>query len=157
VTSSARPSSRRCCPRAGSPTTTPSCSTAATTTGSPSYAYWYFKLYGHQDARLLDGGRKKWELDSRDLVSDVVERPATQYTAQEPDGSIRALRDEVLQTLGERNFVDVRSPDEFTGKLLAPRTCRRSSRSGRATSPAPATSRGRSRRTTTARSSRTTS
>ena len=84
------------------------------------YAYWYFKLYGHEDVRLLDGGRKKWELDSRDLVSDAVERPATQYTAKDADPSIRALRDEVLQTLGQLNFVDVRSPDEFTGKLLAP-------------------------------------
>ena len=84
------------------------------------YAYWYFKLYGHEDVRLLDGGRKKWELDSRDLVSDVVERPATQYVAKDADPSIRALRDEVLQTIGQLNFVDVRSPDEFTGKLLAP-------------------------------------
>jgi thiosulfate/3-mercaptopyruvate sulfurtransferase len=84
------------------------------------YAYWYFKLYGHANVRLLDGGRKKWELDSRELVKEVPERPATQYTAQEQDTSIRAFRDEVVQAIGAKDLVDVRSPDEFTGKLLAP-------------------------------------
>ncbi|MFE3461124.1 sulfurtransferase [Nocardiopsis aegyptia] len=84
------------------------------------YAYWYFKLYGHTNVRLLDGGRKKWELDSRELVKDVPERAATQYTAQEQDHSIRAFRDEVVQAIGAKDLVDVRSPDEFTGKLLAP-------------------------------------
>src|SRR5215469_2938646 len=60
-----------------------------------SYAYWYFKLYGHGDAKLLDGGRKKWELDSRDLVdgSEVPSRPATQYKAKAQDSAIRAFRD----------------------------------------------------------------
>src|SRR3954462_9286166 len=52
------------------------------------YAYWYFKLYGHDNVKLLDGGRKKWELDARPLVTDTVARPATQYVAQEPDTSI---------------------------------------------------------------------
>ncbi|HEX4790894.1 MAG TPA: sulfurtransferase [Actinospica sp.] len=85
-----------------------------------SYAYWYFKLYGHQDVKLLDGGRKKWELDSRDLVAEVPSRPATQYTAQEQDGDIRAFRDEVVAAINVKNLVDVRSPDEFSGKLLAP-------------------------------------
>ncbi|MFJ8477767.1 sulfurtransferase [Kitasatospora sp. NPDC094011] len=85
-----------------------------------SYAYWYFKLYGHGDVRLLDGGRKKWELDSRDLVSEVPARPATQYAAQAADASIRAFRDDVLAAIGNLNLVDVRSPDEFSGKLLAP-------------------------------------
>jgi thiosulfate/3-mercaptopyruvate sulfurtransferase len=84
------------------------------------YAYWYFKLYGHRDVKLLDGGRKKWELDSRPLTEDVAERPATQYRAQEPDTSIRAFRDEVLAAIGTKNLVDVRSPDEFAGRLLAP-------------------------------------
>ncbi|WP_435107849.1 sulfurtransferase [Nocardiopsis synnemataformans] len=84
------------------------------------YAYWYFKLYGHTNVRLLDGGRKKWELDSRELVKEVPERAATQYTAQEQDASIRAFRDEVVQAIGAKDLVDVRSPDEFTGKLLAP-------------------------------------
>jgi thiosulfate/3-mercaptopyruvate sulfurtransferase len=85
-----------------------------------SYAYWYFKLYGHQDVKLLDGGRKKWELDSRDLVAEVPSRPATQYTAQEQDTDIRAFRDEVVEAINVKNLVDVRSPDEFSGKLLAP-------------------------------------
>ncbi|WFE51554.1 MULTISPECIES: sulfurtransferase [unclassified Micromonospora] len=84
------------------------------------YAYWYFKLYGHGDVKLLDGGRKKWELDARPLVTDSVTRPATQYVAQEPDTSIRAFRDEVVAAIGTKNLVDVRSPDEFAGRLLAP-------------------------------------
>ncbi|SCF36322.1 sulfurtransferase [Micromonospora mirobrigensis] len=84
------------------------------------YAYWYFKLYGHRDVKLLDGGRKKWELDARPLVTDKVERPRTQYVAQEPDTSIRAFRDEVVDAIGTKNLVDVRSPDEFAGRLLAP-------------------------------------
>ncbi|MBC2874998.1 MULTISPECIES: sulfurtransferase [Streptomyces] len=84
------------------------------------YAYWYFKLYGHQDVRLLDGGRKKWELDSRDLVAEVPRRPRTEYKAKPQDASIRAFRDDVLAAIGSLNLVDVRSPDEFSGKLLAP-------------------------------------
>ncbi|WP_433388052.1 sulfurtransferase [Micromonospora sp. KLBMP9576] len=84
------------------------------------YAYWYFTLYGHRDVKLLDGGRKKWELDARPLVTDAVTRPATRYVAQEPDTSIRAFRDEVVAAIGTRNLVDVRSPDEFAGRLLAP-------------------------------------
>jgi thiosulfate/3-mercaptopyruvate sulfurtransferase len=85
-----------------------------------SYAYWYFKLYGHENVKLLDGGRKKWELDGRELSKDTVQRPATSYTAKEQDLSIRAFRDEVLDSIGKQNLVDVRSPDEFSGKLLAP-------------------------------------
>ncbi|KXK62215.1 MULTISPECIES: sulfurtransferase [Micromonospora] len=84
------------------------------------YAYWYFKLYGHQDVKLLDGGRKKWELDARPLVTDAVTRPATQYVASEPDNSIRAFRDEIVPAIGVKNLVDVRSPDEYAGRLLAP-------------------------------------
>ncbi|MEU6022278.1 sulfurtransferase [Micromonospora sp. NPDC048871] len=84
------------------------------------YAYWYFKLYGHGDVKLLDGGRKKWELDARPLVKDTVTRPATQYVASEPDNSIRAFRDEVVAAIGTKNLVDVRSPDEYAGRLLAP-------------------------------------
>ncbi|HEU4676159.1 MAG TPA: sulfurtransferase [Motilibacteraceae bacterium] len=86
------------------------------------YAYWYFKLYGHQDVRLLDGGRKKWELDSRELVDAAVERPTTSYSASEPDTSIRAFRDEVVEIANTQaqNLIDVRSPDEFSGKILAP-------------------------------------
>ncbi len=84
------------------------------------YAYWYFRLYGHQNVKLLDGGRKKWELDSRDLVIDVPSRPATSYKAQEQDSSIRAFRDEVISAIGNKNLIDERSPDEFAGRLLAP-------------------------------------
>jgi len=84
------------------------------------YAYWYFKLYGHQEVKLIDGGRKKWELDGRELSKDTVSRPATQYAAKEPDTSIRAFRDEVVAAIGNQNLVDVRSPDEFSGKLFAP-------------------------------------
>jgi thiosulfate/3-mercaptopyruvate sulfurtransferase len=84
------------------------------------YAYWYFKLYGHQDVKLVDGGRKKWELDGRALTKDVPDRVETTYTAQEQDASIRALRDEVVAAIGVQNLVDVRSPDEFSGKLFAP-------------------------------------
>ncbi len=84
------------------------------------YAYWYFKLYGHADVRLLDGGRKKWELDSRELVPDLPERAATTYSAKDQDRSIRAFRDEVEAAIGQKNLVDVRSPDEFAGRLLAP-------------------------------------
>lgn len=84
------------------------------------YAYWYFKLYGHENVQLLDGGRKKWELDGRELNSDEVKRDSTDYKAKDQDLSLRAFRDEVVQSIGAKNFVDVRSPDEFSGKLLAP-------------------------------------
>ncbi|MGH3736503.1 MAG: sulfurtransferase [Micromonosporaceae bacterium] len=84
------------------------------------YAYWYFKLYGHGDVKLLDGGRKKWELDDRTLVSEVPDRTPTTYTAKEQDLSIRAFRDEVVDVIGAKNLVDVRSPDEYAGRLLAP-------------------------------------
>jgi thiosulfate/3-mercaptopyruvate sulfurtransferase len=84
------------------------------------YAYWYFKLYGHQDVRLLDGGRKKWELDSRELVQEKPTRATTSYTATEQDHSIRAFRDDAVAAIGVQNLVDVRSPDEFAGRLLAP-------------------------------------
>src|ERR1700729_1601714 len=84
------------------------------------YAYWYFKLYGHDKVLLLDGGRKKWELDSRELSTDVPSRAKTSYTASEQDPALRAKRDEVLEAIGKRNLVDVRSPAEFSGKLLAP-------------------------------------
>ena len=84
------------------------------------YAYWYFKIYGHKDVRLLDGGRKKWELDGRALTGEITERAATEYVAQDADLSIRAFRDEVVDAIGSKNLVDVRSPDEFSGKIAAP-------------------------------------
>jgi thiosulfate/3-mercaptopyruvate sulfurtransferase len=85
-----------------------------------SYAYWYFRLYGHDAVKLLDGGRKKWELDSRELTTDVVSRPATTYKAKDADTSIRAFRDEAINAIDKLNLIDVRSPDEFSGKLVAP-------------------------------------
>ncbi|MEN3300947.1 sulfurtransferase [Pseudonocardia sp.] len=84
------------------------------------YAYWEFKLYGHENVKLLDGGRKKWELDGRTLTTDVVEPARTTYTAKDADNSIRAFRDETVDAIGNKNLVDVRSPDEFSGKILAP-------------------------------------
>ncbi|KQU39228.1 sulfurtransferase [Rhodococcus sp. BP-332] len=84
------------------------------------YAYWYFKLYGHKDVRLLDGGRKKWELDGRPLSTDAVSRETTSYKAEAPDLSIRAFRDEVIAAIGTKNLLDIRSPDEYSGKILAP-------------------------------------
>ena len=84
------------------------------------YAYWYFKLYGHDAVKLLDGGRKKWELDGRELSKEIPVRDKTSYQAKEQDLAIRAFRDEVVEAIGKKNLVDVRSPDEFSGKLLAP-------------------------------------
>ncbi len=85
-----------------------------------SYAYWYFKLYGHESVKLLDGGRKRWELESRELVSNVVDRAPAFYSAKEQDKTIRAFRDDVSASIGSSNLVDVRSPDEYAGRLLAP-------------------------------------
>ena len=84
------------------------------------YAYWYFKLYGHEKVLLLDGGRKKWELESRDLTDQIVPRASGKYEAKEPNLDIRAFRDEVVAAIGGKNLVDVRSPDEYSGRLLAP-------------------------------------
>jgi thiosulfate/3-mercaptopyruvate sulfurtransferase len=84
------------------------------------YAYWYFKHYGHQDVRLLDGGRKRWELDARPFVTEVPTRTASRYVAKEQDLSLRAFRDEVIAAIGTQNIVDVRSPAEFSGELAAP-------------------------------------
>ena len=86
------------------------------------YAYWYFKLYGHSEVKLLDGGRKKWELDERPLTSETVVRDRTEYKASDQDLTIRAFRDEAINASaeGSANLVDVRSPDEFAGRILAP-------------------------------------
>ena len=86
------------------------------------YAYWYFKLYGHEDVKLLDGGRKKWELDSPRAGRRACPRAADDvvHRARSRTRSIRAFRDEVVAAIGTKNLVDVRSPDEFAGRLLAP-------------------------------------
>ena len=82
------------------------------------YAYWVFQLFGFTNARVLDGGRVKWEQEGRPLVTDVPSLRPTMYTAPERDDSrIRAFRDETLKhAQAKRPLVDVRSPDEFTGK-----------------------------------------
>ena len=84
------------------------------------YAFWYFKIYGHQDVRLIDGGRKLWELKGLPLVTEVPTRTAARYVAKERDNSIRAYRDQVIASIGIKNIVDVRSPAEFSGELAAP-------------------------------------
>jgi thiosulfate/3-mercaptopyruvate sulfurtransferase len=85
------------------------------------FAYWYLKIYGHADVRILDGGRQKWIDEGRDLTTDVPSPTAGTYTAQDRDESIRTYRDEVLSGLGRGGIalVDVRSPQEFSGELLA--------------------------------------
>jgi thiosulfate/3-mercaptopyruvate sulfurtransferase len=86
------------------------------------YAYWYLKIYGHADVRILDGGRQKWIDEGRDLTKDVPSPTPASYSAQERDLSIRAYRDEVREWMGAegRALVDVRSPQEFSGELIAP-------------------------------------
>jgi thiosulfate/3-mercaptopyruvate sulfurtransferase len=86
------------------------------------YAYWYLKIYGHEDVRILDGGRQKWIDEGRDLTTDVAAPEPTTYTARERDESIRAYRDAVREALNveAKVLVDVRSPQEFAGELIAP-------------------------------------
>ncbi|MDQ7859178.1 MAG: sulfurtransferase [Armatimonadota bacterium] len=86
------------------------------------WAYWLFKYYGHRDTRVMNGGRKKWIDEGRPLDTAASSYPKTTYRAQEPDQAIRAFRQQVLERLGQPGvgLVDVRSPKEFTGELLAP-------------------------------------
>jgi thiosulfate/3-mercaptopyruvate sulfurtransferase len=88
------------------------------------YAYWYFKYYGHGPVQLLDGGRRKWELEGRPLVTDPVEvRAGSGYPTPAPREEIRAYRDQILTDfLGrpQTGLVDVRSPEEYSGAKLAP-------------------------------------
>ena len=86
------------------------------------WAYWLFKYYGHRDARVMNGGRKKWIDEGRPLETAVPSYPKTTYRAQDPDQSIRAFRQQVFERVGQPGvgLVDVRSPKEFTGELLAP-------------------------------------
>ena len=84
------------------------------------WALWQFKIYGHKDVRLMNGGRKKWEMEGRPYTSELPHYAPTQYRAAPADLSIRAFRDHVAQNLGAVNLVDVRSPDEFSGKVIAP-------------------------------------
>jgi thiosulfate/3-mercaptopyruvate sulfurtransferase len=85
------------------------------------YAYWYLKIYGHGDVRILDGGRQKWIDEDRELTTDVPSVTAASYTAQEPDETIRARRDAVREVISAAGnvLVDVRSPQEYSGELIA--------------------------------------
>jgi thiosulfate/3-mercaptopyruvate sulfurtransferase len=83
------------------------------------YTYWLFKMYGHKDCRLMNGGRAKWEAEGRPYTREVSTYPATTYKAQEADLSLRAFRDQVLAHMQEHKpLVDVRSPDEYSGKVI---------------------------------------
>jgi len=84
------------------------------------YAYWLFKYFGHRDARVMNGGRAKWEAEGRPMSRDVPSYPQTTYTAQESDERIRAYRDDVLKQVksGAPALVDVRSVPEYTGEVL---------------------------------------
>lgn len=86
------------------------------------YAYWLFRLYGHRDVRVMNGGRTKWMDEGRPMTKEAATYPKVQYEAKQPDPSIRAMRDTVLQSLPNagKGLVDVRSPREFSGELLAP-------------------------------------
>ena len=86
------------------------------------FAYWLFKLYGHDNVRLMNGGRKKWVDEGRSLTTDKVSPQSASYRAKEPKTNIRALRERVAQAVGKigQALVDVRSPGEYSGQLLAP-------------------------------------
>ena len=84
------------------------------------WAYWQLKYYGHENVQLMNGGRAKWLAENRPTTTDGPANAAQSYTAQNPDTSIRAMRDEVSAALGSSVLVDVRSPAEFSGELLAP-------------------------------------
>ena len=95
------------------------------------WAFWQLKINGHRDVRLMNGGRKKWIAESRDLSTDVPRPAPKTYRANAPDYAIRAFLPDVMQASAERaiQLVDVRSPQEYTGELLAPpglpETCQR--------------------------------
>jgi thiosulfate/3-mercaptopyruvate sulfurtransferase len=96
------------------------------------WAFWQLKLYGHDDVRLMDGGRKKWLAEGRPITVDVPQRPPANYSAADADLSERAFLTDVQTLLSSgrpAGLVDVRSPDEFSGKILAPpglpETCQR--------------------------------
>src|SRR2546422_5922269 len=86
------------------------------------YAYWYLKIYGHQDVRILDGGRQKWLDEGREVTTDVPTPAGATYEASPRDESIRTYRDAVRSAIGSGNgnaLVDVRSPQEYAGELIA--------------------------------------
>jgi thiosulfate/3-mercaptopyruvate sulfurtransferase len=84
------------------------------------YTYWYFQYYGHDNVRLMNGPREKWIGEGRDTTTEVSSYPEATFAAESPDDSIRAMRDEVLSALDQdTNLVDVRSPQEYSGELIA--------------------------------------
>ena len=86
------------------------------------WAFWQLKMYGHQDVKLMNGGRVKWTAENRPVTTQVPNHAAATYRASSPDQSIRAYRDQVLSAVnaGSVSLVDVRAPAEFSGELLAP-------------------------------------
>ena len=86
------------------------------------YAYWYLKIYGHGDVRILDGGRQKWADEGREFTTETPQPQQADYKANERDESIRTYRDSVRAQIGEQSkaLVDVRSPQEYAGELIAP-------------------------------------
>ena len=95
------------------------------------WAFWQLKVYGHNDVRLMNGGRKKWIAEGRELTTDIPKVASAKYTARAADNSIRAFLPEVMKASSEKSaqMVDVRSPQEYSGELLAPpglpETCQR--------------------------------
>ncbi len=86
------------------------------------YAFWVLEMYGHKDIKLMDGGRKKWADENRALTKDVPSPATSSYKAQAPNKALRARRDDVLAALGnpKNAMVDVRSPAEYNGEIMAP-------------------------------------
>ena len=86
------------------------------------WAFWQLKMYGHQDVKLMNGGRVKWTAENRPVTTEVPSPAAATYRASSPDQSIRAYRDQVLSAVsaGSVSLVDVRAPAEYSGELLAP-------------------------------------
>ena len=84
------------------------------------YTLWLFKYFGHEDVRIMDGGRMKWEAENRPYTSATPSYPATNYVAKDPDESIRAFRDDVLAAVksGTTQLIDVRSPGEYSGEVI---------------------------------------
>jgi thiosulfate/3-mercaptopyruvate sulfurtransferase len=95
------------------------------------WAFWQLKMYGHRDVRIMDGGRKKWIAEGRELSTETPKFPAKTYKAGSPDNSLRAFLPEVQEAMKKKSaaMVDVRGPQEFTGEILAPpglpETCQR--------------------------------
>jgi thiosulfate/3-mercaptopyruvate sulfurtransferase len=83
------------------------------------YAFWLFKYYGHENLKIMNGGRAKWEQEGRPVTKEIPDYPETTYKAKQPDESVRAYREEVFKHIAAKKpLVDVRSPEEYRGELL---------------------------------------